>query len=245
MTYLVHTLIQESPAHTVGPVINPETAVKAHATAGLDKLAENAGKRAAANVQFDALDRDDADNWRRALEYQYPLDQFDDQRLPAPVVAEIARVRSEGLFDRIEVWSRYHWKSQNQEVVFVGSIGEYAKPTSYYVIAQWSPNDQDAMTTSEALRIRARAHHNPLIAYMIFPDRAKIAFAICGALFALAVFFVDWKFALASLISSGICWIGGEPLSKGDDELAELTCVGMGVLCITSAVLTVVLGAAA
>lgn len=245
MTYLVHTLVQESPAHTVGPVLNPETTEQAHDTAGLDKLAENASRRAEANVQFDALDREDAENWRRAFEYTYSLNQFNDQRLAAPVVAELARVREAKLFGRIEVWTRYNWKSPSKEVVFVGIIGEYPDPTDYYVIAQWSPNDRDVMTTSEILRIRARAHTNPLIAYSIFTVKAKIAFAICGVLFTLAVMFADWKFALASTVTSGICWIGGKPLNDGDEELAEMTYVGMGLLAITSVVLTIALGAAA
>lgn len=245
MTYIVRTLIQESPAHTVGPVLNPETTNKVHTKAGLGELVENAAKRAAANVQFDALDLDDVDNWRRSFEYTYSLAQFNDQRLPAPVVAELARIRTEGLFDRIEVWTRYHWKSPSKEVVFVGIIGEYPKPTDYYVIAQWSPNDQDLLTTSEMLRVRARAHRNPLIAYSILPLRAKIVFAICGILFATSSLFTDWVSALACMVLSILGWIGCKPLVKGDEELAELTCVGMACLAIPSLVMMIVFGAAA
>jgi hypothetical protein len=245
VTYIVHTLIQESPAHTVGPVLDPESSDQVHDSAGLTTLAENASRRAEANLHFEALDQRDADNWRRTFEGVSSLTQFNDQRLAAPIVAELARVRSEKLFDRIQVWSRYPWNSPSQEVVFVGIIGKYPKPTDYYIIAQWSPNEDDVLTTSEMLRLRHKAHTNPLVALSIMPRLAKIVFAISLTLFAIASLYTDWRFALACMAISGVGWVGGKPLAKGDDEIAELIYIGMGCLGIASVVLTVVFGAAA
>jgi len=96
-----------------------------------------------------------ADVWGRFFSLKYSR-QLYDGALPDEALEHVLVADQLGIFTGLQVW--VDPKSSIHETLLVGRIGSMC-----YLIAQWSDNEHDTLTTQEALMRRARRMDHPIV----------------------------------------------------------------------------------